>query len=51
MAPSFPASWNDWLIKNGLGILTMVKKLADFSCIPPDNDDSGVNLALLGMMK
>ena len=51
MAPSFPESWNDWLIKNGLGIFTMVKKLADFFCIPPDNDDSGVNLALLGMMK
>lgn len=29
----------------------MVKKLGDFFCIPPDNDDSGVNLALLGMMK
>jgi hypothetical protein len=51
MSPSFPSSWNDWLIKHGLGIFTMVKKLADFFCIPPDNDDSGVNLALLGLMK
>lgn len=29
----------------------MIKKFADFFCIPPDNDDSGVNLALLGLMK
>jgi len=38
-------------MSHGLGIFTMVKKLPDFFCIPPDNDDSGVNLALLGLMK
>jgi len=29
----------------------MIKKISDSFCIPPDNDDSGVNLALLGFMK
>ena len=36
--------------KLGLGILNYAKDMVQFFCIPPDNDDSGVNMALLGML-
>ena len=34
-----------------LGMLLYIKDLVQVFSIPPDNDDSSVNLALLGLMK
>ena len=42
---------NKPLEKIGLGLLTQLKNLKQFFVIPPDNDDSSVNLALLAMLK
>ncbi len=43
-------TWN-FLIKIGLGVLTNLRNFGKSFCIPADNDDSSVNLALLGLLK
>ena len=49
--PTPPPKVADFLTKIGLGILAQAKDIAKFFCIPADNDDSSVNLALLGFLK
>lgn len=34
-----------------LGMIVYIKQMVQVFSIPPDNDDSSVNLALLGLMK
>lgn len=46
-----PESWKKMLTRLGLKGLYMFKQMFKYFCIPPDNDDSSVNLALLGLMK
>lgn len=46
-----PDSWNKILTRLGLSVLYEFKQMFKYFCIPPDNDDSSVNLALLGIMK
>lgn len=49
--PSPPHWMDNALTKMGLGILTQFKTFKQYFVIPPDNDDSSVNLALLAMLK
>lgn len=51
MIPNLPPFINKYLDKHGLNIVKFMKSISKAFAIPPDNDDSGVNLALLGLLK
>jgi hypothetical protein len=51
MIPNFPPFIKKYLDKHGLDFITLIKSMSKAFAIPPDNDDSGVNLALLGLLK
>lgn len=46
MSPSIPKYLDGFFEKIGLGILTQTKNFINYFVIPPDNDDSSVNIAL-----
>lgn len=48
--PTFTPWEKKFLDIIGLSILNYAKDIVSFFCIPADNDDSGVNLALLGLL-
>lgn len=49
--PTIPKYLQVILDKIGLSIIGYAKTLAKAFCIPADNDDSSVNLALLGLLE
>jgi hypothetical protein len=51
MAPNLPKPIKKWISKKGSDFLTLIKGISKAFHIPADNDDSGVNLALLGLLK
>lgn len=48
--PTFTPWEKKFLNIIGLSILTYAKSMSSLFCIPADNDDSSVNLALLGLL-
>lgn len=49
--PNIPPALQKVFDVIGLGILSYAKSIAKAFCIPADNDDSSVNLALLGLLE
>ncbi len=49
--PMLPKPITKWMKNHGLGFFSFIKGISKVLTIPADNDDSSVNLALLGLLK